>query len=99
MLGHIVENRVVQDSLLERLHDSDIGLLANARLEALACGTPIVISDAGGAREVVASRTAGRIVNRDPASFAAAIADLLATSPDPEAVRTTARLARRPAPV
>lgn len=33
VLGHIVENRVVQDALLERLHDSDIGLLANARLE------------------------------------------------------------------
>ncbi len=35
VLGHIVENRVVQDALLERLHDSDIGLLANARLEQL----------------------------------------------------------------
>ncbi|HBX57452.1 MAG TPA: 2-octaprenyl-3-methyl-6-methoxy-1,4-benzoquinol hydroxylase, partial [Pseudomonas sp.] len=34
-LGHIVENRVVQDALLERLHDSQIGLLANARLEQL----------------------------------------------------------------
>ncbi|HSX87924.1 MAG TPA: 2-octaprenyl-3-methyl-6-methoxy-1,4-benzoquinol hydroxylase, partial [Pseudomonas sp.] len=33
VLGHIVENRVVQDALLERLHDSDIGLLANGRLE------------------------------------------------------------------
>jgi 2-octaprenylphenol hydroxylase len=33
VLGHIVENRVIQDALLERLHDSDIGLLANARLE------------------------------------------------------------------
>ncbi|MFJ4372501.1 2-octaprenyl-3-methyl-6-methoxy-1,4-benzoquinol hydroxylase [Pseudomonas japonica] len=33
VLGHIVENRVIQDGLLERLHDSDIGLLANARLE------------------------------------------------------------------
>jgi len=32
-LGHIVENRVVQDGLLERLHDSEVGLLANARLE------------------------------------------------------------------
>lgn len=32
-LGHIVENRVVQDALLEQLHDSDIGLVANARLE------------------------------------------------------------------
>ncbi len=33
VLGHIVENRVVQDALLERLHDSEIGLLGNARLE------------------------------------------------------------------
>ena len=33
VLGHIVENRVVQDALLERLHDCDVGLLANARLE------------------------------------------------------------------
>ncbi|MGI3743970.1 MAG: 2-octaprenyl-3-methyl-6-methoxy-1,4-benzoquinol hydroxylase [Janthinobacterium lividum] len=33
VLGHIVENRVVQDALVERLHDSDIGLLADARLE------------------------------------------------------------------
>jgi len=33
VLGHIVENRVVQDALLERLHDCDMGLLANARLE------------------------------------------------------------------
>ncbi|WP_024645164.1 2-octaprenyl-3-methyl-6-methoxy-1,4-benzoquinol hydroxylase [Pseudomonas syringae] len=33
VLGHIVENRVVQDALLDRLHDSDIGLLANSRLE------------------------------------------------------------------
>ncbi|NQD80233.1 2-octaprenyl-3-methyl-6-methoxy-1,4-benzoquinol hydroxylase [Pseudomonas sp. CrR14] len=34
-LGHIVENRVVQDALLERLHDSDVALLATARLERL----------------------------------------------------------------
>lgn len=35
VLGHIVENRVVQDALLDRLHDSQIGLLGNARLEQL----------------------------------------------------------------
>jgi len=35
VLGHIVENRVVQDALLERLHDSPVGLLNNARLEQL----------------------------------------------------------------
>jgi 2-polyprenylphenol 6-hydroxylase len=34
-LGHIVENRVVQDALLERLHDRDVALLATARLERL----------------------------------------------------------------
>ena len=33
VLGHIVENRVVQDALLERLQDSGIQMLANARLE------------------------------------------------------------------
>ena len=35
VLGHIVENRAVQDALLDRLHDSQIGLLGNARLEQL----------------------------------------------------------------
>ena len=33
VLGHIVENRVVQDALLECLQDTDIEMLANARLE------------------------------------------------------------------
>lgn len=35
VLGHIVENRVVQGALLEPLHDSGIGLMPNARLEHL----------------------------------------------------------------
>ncbi|MDH4555927.1 2-octaprenyl-3-methyl-6-methoxy-1,4-benzoquinol hydroxylase [Pseudomonas sp. BN417] len=35
VLGHIVENRVIQDALLEPLHDSCIGLLPGARLERL----------------------------------------------------------------
>jgi 2-octaprenylphenol hydroxylase len=34
-LGHIVENQVVQDALLDCLHASEIGLLANARMEQL----------------------------------------------------------------
>ncbi len=38
--------------------------LANAWIEALACGTPLVITDAGGAREVVTSPAAGVIVAR-----------------------------------
>ena len=35
VLGHIVENRVVQDALLDCLLDSEIGLLGEARLERL----------------------------------------------------------------
>jgi len=60
--------------------------LANAWVEALACGTPIVITDAGGAHEVVTGPDAGRVVTRDPAAFAAAIAELLAAPPAIEAV-------------
>lgn len=58
--------------------------LANAWIEALACGTPIVITDAGGAREVVTSEVGGRVTLRDGLAFAAAIADILA-DPHPRA--------------
>jgi len=61
--------------------------LANAWVEALACGTPIVITDAGGAAEVVTEPGFGRIVAREPATFAQAIGDLLANPPAPETVR------------
>lgn len=64
--------------------------LANAWLEALACGTPIVVSEAGGAREVVTSPDAGRIVACEPAHIAAGIADLLASPPPAVAVRAMA---------
>ncbi|MES2443704.1 MAG: glycosyltransferase [Pseudomonadota bacterium] len=65
--------------------------LANAWLEALASGTPVVIPDVGGARQVLrTSAVAGRIAPRTPEGFAAAIAEVLAESPDPEAVRAVA---------
>ncbi|MFV1920401.1 glycosyltransferase [Sphingomonas sp. MJ1 (PH-R8)] len=64
--------------------------LANAWVEALASGTPVVIPDAGGAREVVTSPAAGRIVARTPAAFAEAIAALLANPPAADAVQATA---------
>ncbi|MBK5263633.1 MAG: glycosyltransferase [Alphaproteobacteria bacterium] len=64
--------------------------LANVWVEALACGTPIVISDAGGAREVVDRAEAGRIVARTPLTIAEAINDLLLNSPAPDAVRQSA---------
>ena len=64
--------------------------LANAWVEALACGTPIVITGAGGAMEVVTDAAYGRIADRTPQAFAAAIAALLADPPPPAAVRTGA---------
>lgn len=64
--------------------------LANAWIEALACGTPLIITDAGGAREVVTTPEAGRIVDRNPAAMAAAIRALLADPPMREAVAATA---------
>ncbi len=56
--------------------------LANAWVEALACGTPLVITDAGGARELVRTSAAGRIVARNAGAIAAAVADLLRDPPD-----------------
>jgi len=61
--------------------------LANAWVEALACGTPIVVTEAGGAREVVTDPAYGRIAARQPGAFAAAIGALLAAPPAPDAVR------------
>lgn len=64
--------------------------LANVWVEALSCGTPIVITDVGGARDVVGRPEAGRIVDRSPEAFAAGIAEVLAQKPDQAVVRATA---------
>ncbi|MFV0625024.1 glycosyltransferase [Sphingomonas sp. ac-8] len=64
--------------------------LANAWVEALASGTPIVIPDAGGAREVVTRPAAGRIVARTAPAFSDGIAALLAAPPPAAEVRETA---------
>ena len=60
--------------------------LANAWVEAIACGSPIVISDAGGAAELVTSPVAGRIVQRAPEAIAEAVRAILATPPAPSDV-------------
>lgn len=60
--------------------------LANAWVEALACGTPIVISDAGGSAELVTSPIAGRIVERTPGAIAEAVQAILANPPSPSDV-------------
>jgi glycosyltransferase involved in cell wall biosynthesis len=61
--------------------------LANAWVEALACGTPIVVPDVGGASEVVTERAYGRMVGRSPAGFASGIAAVLADRTPPAKVR------------
>ncbi len=63
--------------------------LANAWLEALASGTPVVIPDVGGARQVVRSDVGGRIVARTPHAFATALTEILASPPDPAAARAS----------
>jgi glycosyltransferase involved in cell wall biosynthesis len=64
--------------------------LANAWVEALACGCPLVISDAGGARELVTRPEAGRIVARDPQAIADAVRELIGSAPPREAVAACA---------
>lgn len=63
--------------------------LANAWVEALACGTPIVISNAGGAAELVTSPVAGRIAERTPEAIAEAVRSILADPPSPSDVAAT----------
>ena len=63
--------------------------LANAWVEALACGCPLVISDVGGARELVRSDSAGRLVARDPAAIAQGIRATLAAAPSQAEVAAT----------
>ena len=60
--------------------------LANAWVEALACGCPLVITEAGGARELVTTPEAGRIVARDADAIAAAVRELVDHPPAREAV-------------
>lgn len=64
--------------------------LANAWVEALASGTPVVIPNAGGASELVTAPEHGRIVARSAVGFAEAIGALLAAPPPPDAVRAGA---------
>jgi teichuronic acid biosynthesis glycosyltransferase TuaC len=60
--------------------------LANAWVEALASGTPIVIADVGGASELVQSDIAGKLVVRDASAIAQAINGFIADPPDRDAV-------------
>lgn len=55
--------------------------LANAWVEALACGTPVVTTPIPGAQELLTDPAWGRMVERDGSAIAAAVRDLLAAPP------------------
>jgi teichuronic acid biosynthesis glycosyltransferase TuaC len=63
--------------------------LANAWVEALASGTPVVISDVGGAREVIDRPEAGVLAKPEPTSVADAVKQVLASDADRLAVAAT----------
>jgi teichuronic acid biosynthesis glycosyltransferase TuaC len=63
--------------------------LANAWVEALASGTPLVISDVGGAREVLDRPEAGVLADFNAGAVARAIRHVLARNPDRHAVAAT----------
>jgi glycosyltransferase involved in cell wall biosynthesis len=64
--------------------------LANVWVESLACGTPVVTTRVGGAAEAIDRPAAGRLVARDPEAMAAAVREILADPPAPDAVRAAA---------
>lgn len=61
--------------------------LANAWVEALACGTPVVTTPIPGAQELLTDPAWGRMVERRGAAIAAAVADLLNLAPSREQVQ------------
>lgn len=60
--------------------------LANAWVEALASGTPIVIADVGGASELVRNEVAGKLVPRQASAIAQAINGFITNPPDRAAI-------------
>ncbi|HYJ82733.1 MAG TPA: glycosyltransferase [Allosphingosinicella sp.] len=65
------------------VHTAELEGLSNVWVESLACGTPVVTTDCGGAREVIDRPRAGRITGSDPAAVAAAVREILRTPPPP----------------
>jgi glycosyltransferase involved in cell wall biosynthesis len=91
----------VPHALLPRLYNAADILLhlsaqegaGNVRLEALACGTPVVTTAVGHAQSVIGeAQGSGAIVAPDAEAAAAAVREILAAPPAPEAARrATAR--------
>ncbi|WP_298465401.1 glycosyltransferase [uncultured Erythrobacter sp.] len=64
--------------------------LANAWVESIACGTPVITTDVGGARELINNDIAGRLIERTPEAVVEAVESLLAAPPNPESVAASA---------
>lgn len=81
LLGH-VEDTSAYVALVRRsdifLHAARWEAFGNVIVEAMACGTPVVVTDCPGApKEILDGGRFGRLVeNEDPAGFAAALVDL-----------------------
>jgi len=83
--GHVhLLGRLSPEAVRDRLQRADVFLLAslsegiaNAALEAMACGLPVVTTDCGGMREAVTDGVEGFVVPvRDPAAMAEALQKL-----------------------
>ncbi len=76
------------EALIDVYNAADALILASARegwpnvlLEAMACGTPAVAADAGGAREVIREAAAGRVLGkRTSEAAAAALRDVISAA-------------------
>jgi glycosyltransferase involved in cell wall biosynthesis len=81
---------ILQNELAELYTCADALVLASSRegwpnvlLEAMACGTPVIATDAGASREIVQAAEAGVICeNRSSESVVAAVGQLFADYPD-----------------
>jgi teichuronic acid biosynthesis glycosyltransferase TuaC len=63
----------------------------NVVLESIACGTPVIATDVGGASEIIASPAAGRLMSaRTPEALASTIQDLRSAPSDRTATRAWA---------
>jgi alpha-1,6-mannosyltransferase len=89
-LGHVAQ----REAIARAVAAADIALCPSpaetfglATLEALACGTPVIVPAAGAARELVDEPGSGVVCDGTPAGLARAVRDLLDT---PEAVRRSA---------
>jgi teichuronic acid biosynthesis glycosyltransferase TuaC len=60
--------------------------LANVWIEALACGTPLVTCNVGGASELITSELAGRLIDRTAAAVAQGVREVIANPRDRLAV-------------